>query len=175
MLILSGAGYVFRNKGILFGKFGKCGATKCFLRTCQVPDVPSRSVWLSTAPVAMLALCPGSLTLQAPLYRHTGRKWTLHKWGLSHFRKVGYLFSVLLPKQELVAFSAMRNSLFLSLSRRPCLATSPSARVSLCMPSLQQNPPFFQPQQVGWAVTFQCRKGLTKSVLREPLEFCFGH
>lgn len=112
MLILSGAGCLFKNRGILFGKFGKCGAAKCFLRTRQVPDVPSRSGWPSMAPVAMLVLYPGSFTLQAPLYRHTGRKWTLHKWGLSHFRKVGYLFPVLLPKQELVVFSPVKTSLF---------------------------------------------------------------
>lgn len=63
----------------------------------------------------------------------------------------------------------------LRLSRRSHLASSPSARASLCMPSLQQTLPFLQPQQVGWAVAFQGRKGLTKSVLRELLEFCFGH
>lgn len=112
VLILSGAARIFKNRRILSGKFGKCGAAKRFLRTWQVPDVPSRSGRPSMAPVAVLALCPGLLTLQAPQYRHTGRKWTLHKRGLSHFRKVGYFFPVLLPKQELAEFSAMRNSLF---------------------------------------------------------------
>lgn len=132
MLILSGAGCLFKNRGILFGKFGKCGAAKCFLRTWQVPDVPSRSGWPSMAPVAMLVLYPGSFTLQAPLYRHTGRKWTLHKWGLSHFRKVGYLFPVLLPKQELVVFSPVRTSLFPVLFKSKAFKEILSCLQSLC-------------------------------------------
>lgn len=89
---------------------------------------------------------------------------------------------MLLPKQGLVAFSAMRNSLFPVLFKskalralKETLASSPSDRVSFCTLNLQQNLPFLQPQQVGWAVTFQGCKGLTKSVLRELHKFCFGH
>lgn len=84
--------------------------------------------------------------------------------------KLGIFFLCFSPSKSLLNFLQWETAFFQfcsRLSRRPCLASSPPARVSLCMPNLQQNLPFLQPQQVGWAVTFQGRKGLTKLVLRE--------
>lgn len=68
--------------------------------------VPSRSGRPSMAPVAMLALCPGSLTLRAPWYRHTGRNWNCINGDFHILEKLGIFFLCFSPGNEKQSFSS---------------------------------------------------------------------
>lgn len=145
MHFLPGVEYIFKNRGIYWGSL----ANEAF------------KVWLAKrGSCGYVGAVPRDDAPLSPLYNHSVRNWTLHRWSYSHF---------LLHKEELAAFFLVKNSPFpvsfkpkaLKESPAPC---SPSAWAPLCMPCLQSNQPFLQPQQIGWAFTFQCRKGLTKLV-----------
>lgn len=180
MLILTGSGCTFKKRGILLGSLENVEPPNVFsghgrfLMYLQALAGQAWPLWLcwpyAQGPSHSKPHCTDTLGETGHCINrafHISKKFCIYFLCFSPSKSLLYF-----PQWE-TAFSQFCSNL--RLSRKPCLASSPSARVSLCMPSLQQTLPFLQPQQVGWAVTFQGCKGLTKSVLWELLEFCFGH